>query len=74
MSGKKVIIGQSEWTIGEGAEGVVDQIKLALEKGTVEELALLDGAGNQVSVYLNGKVVETVVVDLGEGPRPSEMS
>jgi len=75
MSRKRVIVGQSEWAIDEqDVESVVDQIKSALDKGAVAELPLLDGAGRAVTVYLNGKVVESVVVDLDRGPRPSEIA
>lgn len=75
MSRKRVIVGQSEWAIDEqDVENVVDQIKSALDKGTVAELPLLDGAGRAVTVYLNGKVAETVVVDLDRGARPSEIA
>lgn len=75
MSRKRVIIGQSEWTIDErDVQSVVEQIKAALENGTVAELVLLDGAGRPVTVYLNGRAAVTVVVDLDRDPRPSEIS
>lgn len=75
MSRKRVIIGQSEWAVDErDVQTVVEQIKAALENGTVAELALLDGAGRPVTVYLNGRTAVTVVVDLDRDPRPSEIS
>jgi len=75
MSRKRIVVGQSEWAIDErDVETVVEQVKAALENGTTAELVLLDGAGRPVTVYVNGKVVETVVVDLDRDPRPSEIS
>ena len=75
MSGKRVMIGQSEWTLAdETAADTVKQIKSALEDGTVAEVSLLDGSGSSVTVFINGKATSTVAVDLGEGPRPSEIS
>lgn len=75
MSRKRVIIGQSEWTIDErDVETVVEQIRTALTEGTVAELVLLDSLGRPVTVYLNGRTAVTVVVDLDRDPRPSEIS
>lgn len=75
MSRKRVIIGQAEWGIHESdAEAVTGQIKAALEEDKVVALELLDGAGRQVTVYLNGKAAQSVAVDLNKGPRPSEIS
>lgn len=75
MGRKRVIVGGSEWAIDEqDLDGVVTQIRTAMAEGTVAELSLLDGAGRSVTVYLNGKVAETVVVDLDRGPRPGEIS
>lgn len=75
MSRKRIIVGQSEWAIAdEHVVSVVDQIKAAMTDGTVAQLELLDGAGREVTVYLNGRAAESVVVDLDRGPRPSEIS
>jgi hypothetical protein len=73
MSGKRVIIGQSEWQIADNADKVAGQIKDAMENGTVAELSLED-AGRPVTVYVNGRTVPVVVVDIDTIPRPSEIS
>ncbi|WP_117212327.1 hypothetical protein [Allorhizocola rhizosphaerae] len=75
MGRKRVIIAQTEWGIDDAnVADVVAKIKSAMENGTVAELALLDGADRQVTVYLNGKVALSVVVDLDLGPKPTEIS
>lgn len=75
MSSSRIVIGQSEWTFPEGdVTKTLELVKSAMESGSVTELALQDGAGRSVSVYFNGAVVPTVVVDLGDGARPSEIS
>lgn len=72
---KRVIIGQSEWGIANAdVNDVTAQIKAAMENGSVVELSLLDSADRQVKVYLNGKVAPVVTVDLGLGPKPTEIS
>ncbi|MEV6350592.1 hypothetical protein [Actinoplanes sp. NPDC051851] len=72
---KKIVIGQTEWIIPDaGAEAVVAQVRAALNSGTTVELQLEDGTGRAVTVFLNGATVPVVVLDLDQGPRPSEMS
>lgn len=72
---KKIIIGQSEWTIKDAeAEAVVRELREALTKGTTVELPLVDAKGRAVSLFVNGATVPSLVLDLDEGPRPSEMS
>ena len=75
MSRKRVIIGQSEWGIeDQNVTAVVAAIKTALTDGTLAELPLLDGSGRVVTVYLNGRTVLSVVVDLDVGPpKPTEI-
>jgi hypothetical protein len=74
MSGKRVTVGGTEYGIDNTAvDTVVDQVKSAMENGAVATLPLLDAAGRPVTVYLNGKVAATVVVDLDGDPRPSEI-
>jgi len=74
MARKRVIIGQSEWgIIDENVNDVVAKIKTAMENGTVAELELVDGADRRVTVYLNGKTVAAVTLDLDLGPRPTEI-
>jgi hypothetical protein len=75
MGRKRVIIGQTEYGIHDSdVADVTAKIKAAMENGTVAELSLLDGADRQVTVYLNGKVALSVVVDLDLGPKPTEIS
>lgn len=75
MGRKRVIIGQSEWGIDDNdVADVTARIKAAMENGTVAELALTDGANRRVTVYLNGKVALSVIVDLDLGPKPTEIS
>jgi hypothetical protein len=75
MSGNRIVVGQSEWTFAkEDAADVVARIESALSDGTVVRLSLIDGAGRPVQVFINGRSTETVVIDLGESPRPSEIS
>lgn len=75
MGRKRVIIGQSEWGIDDSdVADVTAKIKAAMENGTVAELALTDGVNRQVTVYLNGKVALSVVVDLDLGAKPTEIS
>jgi hypothetical protein len=71
----RVIVGQSEWGIdNKDLDTVVELVKVAMEKGEVATLPLLDGANRPVTVYLNGKVAPTVAIDIDEAPRPSEIS
>ena len=75
MVRKRVIIGGVEYGIVDGqSEAVATQIKTALDSATVATLELLDGANRSMTVYLNGRTVETVVLDLNAGPKPSEIS
>ena len=75
MSEKRIAIGQSQWTFPDGdVTDALEQIKSALQDGSVTALSLIDGGNRPVTVYLNGKTAETVVVDLGGDPRPSEIS
>jgi hypothetical protein len=72
---KKLIIGQQQWGIAdEDAEGVVRLVKDAMTSGSRVELSVYDPAGHAVTVYLNGAATPYAVVDLNEGPRPSQMS
>jgi hypothetical protein len=72
---KKLIIGQQEWQIADAdAEAVARQVRDAMLNRTSVELPLADSAGRAVTVFLNGAAAESVILDLDEGPRPSEMS
>jgi hypothetical protein len=77
VNSKKIIVDRSEWVIADAdVETVRTQIRTAMSEGGVAELALFDGDKRPVTVYLNGKTVGTVVVDLDtdSNPRPSELS
>lgn len=72
---KKLIIGQQEWSIADrDAEGVARLVRDAMTNGTSVELTLYNSGGDAVTVFLNGAVTPMVVLDLNDGPRPSQMS
>lgn len=72
---KKLIIGTREWGIADAdAEGIARLVRDAMTNGTRVELSLYDPAGHAVTVFLNGAVTSSVVLDLNKGPRPSQMS
>jgi hypothetical protein len=76
MSGSRIIVGQSAWTLTDDQDvaKVIEQIESALQNGTSLRLPLVDSAKNQVTVFINGRSVETVVVDLNADARPSQIS
>jgi|tagenome__1003787_1003787.scaffolds.fasta_scaffold20109889_2 hypothetical protein len=72
---KKLVLGASQWGIAdEDAEGIARLVHEAMTSGTTVELSLYDPSGHAVTVFLNGAVTSAVVLDLNEGPRPSQMS
>lgn len=72
---KKLIIGQQAWQIADpDAAEVARLVRDAMNNRTTVELPLADSTGRAVTVFLNGAVAAGVVLDLDEGPRPSEMS
>ena len=72
---KKLIIGQDVWFIPNAdADTVARQVRDAMTNGTSVALELNDADGRAVTVFLNGAVIPSVVLDLDRGPRPSEMS
>jgi hypothetical protein len=73
MSRKYLIVGESTWEIDRDVEKVVGQVREALANRTVADVEVLDGAGRVVSVLVNGAAAPAVVIDLGAGPRPSEI-
>jgi hypothetical protein len=74
MGRKRVIIGQSEWGIHDSDVDIVtDSIQQAMLQGKTVALPLIDGSNRQVTVYLNGAVALSVVVDLDLGPKPTEI-
>ena len=75
MTGIQITVGQSEWTLAEGdAPTLLSDIEAALDKGTVLRLNLTDATVKPVDVFINGRVVDAVSVDLNVGPHPSEIS
>lgn len=78
MSGdKRVIVGGTEYTIDEkrrSIDSVVGDIRQALANGGLAEVPVLDAKGKPVSLLLPGGHAGAVVLDLGPGPRPDEMS
>jgi hypothetical protein len=76
MSDRQIVVGGRTWQLPAGdVTGTLKQIQRALEAGAVTRLELGDAAtGAAVTVYLNGAATDAVCVDLGAGPRPSEIS
>ena len=76
MSDRQIIVGDAAWQLPAGeVTGILKQIQRALEDGCVTRLELAGAeTGDAVTVYLNGAATDAVVVDLGGGPRPSEIS
>jgi hypothetical protein len=72
---KRLIIGSQQWGIADAdAEGVARLVREAMTDGTAVELTLYDASEDAVTVFLNGAVTSSVVLDLNSGPRPSQMS
>jgi hypothetical protein len=75
---KTIRVGDVSYVIDEGGDtdiaGIVAQIEHALQNRTVVLVPVLDAGRNQLRLYLNGAAVESVVLDLGEGSRPGEIS
>ena len=75
MSNRRVVVGQSEWRLPDGEiTGILEAIESGMQNNSVVQLALLDTAGRPVTVYLNCRVTQTVVIDLQGGARPGEIS
>ena len=79
MSGdKRVVIGGHSYVIDEGdergIEAIVAEIRSALADGRMVEIPVLDWNGNRMSLLLPAGYAGPVVLDLGLGPRPNEMS
>ncbi|GAA1559155.1 hypothetical protein GCM10009827_095190 [Dactylosporangium maewongense] len=78
MGTKRIVIGQHEYGIhADQFTSVVQNVQSAMESATTARLALLDKEERPVTVYLNGRVAEVVVVDgdeLDRDTRPSEIS
>lgn len=75
MSTKRITVGEAAWTLPDNhPDSLLEDIESALAEGGVLRIGVLDDSGNRVSLFLNGRVAETVVVDLCIGPRPQEIS
>jgi hypothetical protein len=75
MSTKTIAVDQAAWALPDDhSETLLKDVESALADGTVLRLDVLDQAGGRVSLFLNGRTARTVVVDLGEGGRPTEIS
>jgi hypothetical protein len=74
MSGKRVTIDGIAYGLeNKEVDTVVEQVRTAMESRTVAALPLLDGDDRPVTVYVNGAVVASVMVDLDGDGRPSEI-
>jgi hypothetical protein len=75
MSNRRVVVGQSEWRLPDGEiSGILEAIESGMQNNSVVQLSLLDTTGRPVTVYLNCRVTQTVMIDLQGGPRPGEIS
>jgi hypothetical protein len=79
MSGdKRVVIDGHSYVIDEGdgreITAIVAEIRSALTDGRLVEIPVLDSNGNRMTLLLPGGYAGPVVIDLGLGPRPNEMS
>jgi hypothetical protein len=73
MGNKRVIVGDQSWDInGADAAKVMFDIEQAMTSGTVARLSLL-ADGRPVTVFFNGKLSATAVVDDGGDARPTEI-
>jgi hypothetical protein len=77
MSGdKRLIVGGAEYVIDENRgeiDAIVRDIRQVLANGGLTEVPVLDVKGNPVTLLLGGHA-GAVVLDLGPGPRPNELS
>ena len=75
MSGIQLIVGQDRWGVpADEVDDVAKQVQQAMTDGTFAELGLIDAAGRRVKVWVNSRAAATVVLDIGEDPRPSEFA
>jgi hypothetical protein len=75
VPGRGIVVGGSSWKLPAGdVTETLKELDRAVTTGSVAQLQLVDDAtGNTVTVYVNGRVAGTVSIDLGGGPRPSEI-
>ncbi|RDI24520.1 hypothetical protein [Lentzea flaviverrucosa] len=73
-SKRRVTIDGMSWQFPPAdAAKVIAEIEGAMTNGTVARLSLFDDDG-AATVFFNGRLVSSVVVDNGNGPRPTEIS
>jgi predicted RNA-binding protein with PIN domain len=73
MSGKKLSIGRFDYGIeDENFDTVVEQVRNALENGTVAQLPVVTSDKRQVILFLNGSATDAVVIDPDSDGRPHE--
>ena len=53
---------------------VLEDVELAMTKGTVARLSLQTKDNGSATVFFNGKLVKSVVVDNVGGPKPTEIA
>ncbi|MFD4675968.1 hypothetical protein ACFWNN_40025 [Lentzea sp. NPDC058450] len=53
---------------------VVAHLKNAVQNNALVEISVLDERDRVVTLYLNGGLVDSFVVDENKGPRPHEIS
>ncbi len=75
MTARRIIVGQTAWALPDGDVGdLPKQIEAALGNSTVLQVEVLTDDNRPVTLFVNGRAAETVVLDLGRAPRPSETS
>ncbi len=53
---------------------VIEDVELAMTKGTTARLSLETRDNGTVTVFFNGKLVKSVVIDNDGGPKPTEIA
>jgi hypothetical protein len=75
---KRLYVGRFAYTIVEtdtqDAAAVIASIQAAVETPAVVAVEVLDENDRQLTLYLNGRVLDAWAIDLGKGPKPTEYS
>jgi len=75
LSSKRLYVGGMEFGIADDqVETVVARVTEALRNGSFQTVEVLDDGDRRVTLYLNGRTVGAVVLDLDAGPKPHEIS
>ncbi|GAA0919793.1 hypothetical protein GCM10009557_90660 [Virgisporangium ochraceum] len=73
MSGKTLSVGRFEYGIeDDDFVTVVEQVKNALENGTVAQVPVVTADKRQVMLFINGSATDAVVIDPDSDGRPHE--